>query len=174
MPINYMDVKKRQKPLLTATQKKSLKNASSFIVETKSRWNLGKPAGSKELQYFTEKRIITPAGINLKQRTFFSPGQKNLTIQIVGKSGVKSALDFTLHGYGGEIHASGGWLRTEKEFQNQGFATQMLTEAIHVMKKAGVKTIRFQAIGGHSIYRKLGFEERHQFGDTYFTMRLNN
>ncbi|NMA44644.1 MAG: GNAT family N-acetyltransferase [Candidatus Diapherotrites archaeon] len=183
MSVRYMDVVRKPKPLLTKSRRKSLKGASSFVVEVKKRAKWGRPLSQRgisskrvnpnELRYYNERRIIAQNGERLRQKTFFTPFEKNLIVEIVGKGGVRSGVNFELNRHKGKLYATGKWLQTRKGFEGKGYATQIMAEAIDVMKKAGVKTIQFQAIGGNSIYEKLGFTKKRQFGETYYSLQLN-
>ena len=48
MSVRYMDVVRKPKPLLTKSRRKSLKGASSFVVEVKTR-KMGEAFKSKRI-----------------------------------------------------------------------------------------------------------------------------
>ncbi len=122
------------------------------------------PAEEKTIVPFYERRLLGLKGGSLKQRTLFFPKRNCLIIELTQKGKLVGHLRADINKYSGESEAVINWKEVDPKLQKSGLATQMLVEAMSVMKKAGVKKVSSQVVNGLSIYRMLGFSETHRFG----------
>jgi len=109
----------------------------------------------------------------LVQRTYFVPKKNRLFIEVVDKDKVVSTLNVKLNKMKGETYALISWVETIPKYSSKGLMTQVLSEAIFVLKEAGVKGISANVLGGLSTYRKFDFSEKHKLTDTWVYKELN-
>lgn len=154
------------------------KKFSKLAVSLKQKQRTGAPLieaaatqGAKTIPYY-ERMLFGTKGKKFKQRTFFIPEQKRLRIEITHKGKVVSTLGAFIDTHGKYSEATITWKDTFPTYEKMGLATQMLTETLVVLKKAGVKSVKAHVIGGRNIYRTLGFSEIHKFGETYMWKNL--
>lgn len=57
--------------------------------------------------------------------------------------------------------------------REKGLYSQVVAQALDVLTKSGVNTVRFEATGGHSVLKKMGFESKSQFGSRIYYKELN-
>lgn len=148
---------------------------TSLVAKIKQKQRVGLPLKpTSDFRYpYSERKLVLPTGKVLKQKTFLFPGGKNLLIEVGNRGKELARLEVKIVNESGLNYALIMWKETNKEYQGNGIATQMVAEAIYVLKKAGIKNVSLHAIDGFNIYRALGFKERHRFGETYFSKKLN-
>ena len=126
----------------------------------------------KKQSRFVERELFG-LGKNFKQRTFFEPKKNRLLIRIYNGKQIVAKTDIKLQTFGGQTYATILWKQTANKYKKNGIMTQVLSEAEHVLTKAGVHSLSCHFIGGRSIYKKLGFDLRSRFGETYASKVLN-
>jgi GNAT superfamily N-acetyltransferase len=125
---------------------------------------------------FSYERTIHGFDVPLSQRVTFEPAQKlgetilpglvKLSITHPQRNLPLSILNCPIDGYRIkgtnkiEKVATLFWAKTLEEYQGKGLATQLITEAVHLLKKMGVKQIHAQVLNGSvkTTLKQLGFK----------------
>ena len=82
-------------------------------------------------------------------------------------------LNVKLNKIKNETYALISWIETLPKFGSKGLMEQLLSEAIYVLKEAGVKGISANVLGGLSTYRKFDFSEKTNLGEKWVYKELN-
>ena len=109
----------------------------------------------------------------LLQRTYFVPKKNRLFIEVVDDDKMVAMLNVKLNKIKGETYALISWIETLPEFGSKGLMEQLLSEAIYVLKEAGVKGISANVLAGLSTYRKFDFSEKTNLGEKWVYKELN-
>ena len=119
------------------------------------------------------ERELNGLSKTLLQRTYFVPKKNRLFIEIVDDKKMVAMINIKLNKMKNETYALISWIETLPEFGSKGLMEQLLSEAIFVLKEAGVKGISANVLGGLSTYRKFDFSEKTNLGEKWVYKELN-
>ncbi|MEK6958680.1 MAG: GNAT family N-acetyltransferase [archaeon] len=107
------------------------------------------------------ERKIYGIGKPITQRAYFSPSSREISLELfrgpkrkelVGE--FNSSVQTTAKGKIARIN----WVNVRSDMRKKGLFFQMLSEALALMKKRGIKRVDAHVSGGDSSYLKQGFK----------------
>ncbi len=119
------------------------------------------------------ERIIRGVGKPIKQKTFFYPKKNSVLISLERNGSEIGKLNIKIQRIGDYSQASFSDAFVKKTMREKGLYTQIVAEALDVLKKAGVNYVRFEATGGFNVLKRMGFNSRTQFGDRIYWKEIN-
>lgn len=152
--------------------KKPVKKISGMRVSVAKRKGIAKKNSVGAGLDFHE-RIIRGVGKPITQRTYFFPNKNLIMIRLTRQEKIVGKLNIGVKRIGNYSEAFFTDAFVQKTMRNKGLYTQIVAEALDLLKKTGVNYVRFEATGGFSVLQKMGFSSKTQFGDKIFWKELN-
>ncbi|MDD3083561.1 MAG: hypothetical protein PHP82_00905 [Candidatus ainarchaeum sp.] len=148
-------------------KKLSLLNVS--IAKKKGR---AKPINQSVRTNFSE-RIIYGLGKPIRQRIYFFSKKNSILISLERNGSEIGKLNIKIQRNGDYSQASFSDAFIKKIMREKGLYTQIVAEALDILTKKKVNSVRFEATDGFNALKRMGFESRNQFGDRIYWKELN-